>query len=373
MVNLQLVGYIKQNVSQGYGLSQLKDFLVTHGYNPYEVIEAVKYVSQEMPQVNHVDTNQPVLPTEVAPDNQVPVSNPLPPKEPIPSTVPLQPEPIRPPMPTNEKATILQDGIKPIPLKKIPPRLKQQQVPITERENNNPLPPKEPIPRVLPLQQEPIRPMPTNVQMQNDVNPIKPIPLKPKPIIKPWPEITEARMIEENHGLNPNFIGVDNRKMPMKEKIGGKDGFEDKEQSKDGKPDTDLDDAKSLNKEAVGIERRNPIIISLLFIITVGIYSLFWLISTTKELRDNSDSAPSPWLLLLMLVPGVNIVVLLVYYWKYAQGLNELTGVSVGSLFALFILLFPVGMILAQIELNKKSEKTQMEARKMDMEIESIK
>jgi hypothetical protein len=87
----------------------------------------------------------------------------------------------------------------------------------------------------------------------------------------------------------------------------------------------------------------------------MGIYGIYWLVSTTNELRRNTRSAPNPWFLLLFLIPLVNIVIMIFYFWKYSSAINELTGFSKIGLFLLLILIAPVGMILSQIELNKKA------------------
>ena len=86
-----------------------------------------------------------------------------------------------------------------------------------------------------------------------------------------------------------------------------------------------------------------------------GIYGLYWIVSTTNELKRNTQSAPNPWLLLLMLIPFVNFIVILIYYWKYSKAINELSGFSAGLMFVLWLFISPVGMIIAQIQLNKKA------------------
>ncbi|MBW2982117.1 DUF4234 domain-containing protein [Candidatus Woesearchaeota archaeon] len=105
----------------------------------------------------------------------------------------------------------------------------------------------------------------------------------------------------------------------------------------------------------IGIKRRNPFLVFLFSFITAGVYYIYWLASTTNELRKNSMSAPNPWLILLFFVPFVNIIVSLIYYWKYSKAVNEITGFSTGGLFVLWIFFWPIAMILSQIELNKNA------------------
>ena len=104
-----------------------------------------------------------------------------------------------------------------------------------------------------------------------------------------------------------------------------------------------------------GIKKRNPWLVLLFSVITFGIYAMFWLVFTTNELRKNTKSAPNPWLLVLMFIPIVNIIVMFIYFWKYSKAINELTGFSTTTLFLLLVLIGPVAMPIAQIELNKKA------------------
>ncbi len=100
-------------------------------------------------------------------------------------------------------------------------------------------------------------------------------------------------------------------------------------------------------------KQRKAGIVLLLSIITFGIYGIVWLVKTTKELRHNTETAPKPSTLWLFLIPVVNFVVPFIYFWKYSAAINELTGFSKGGLFALWIFLGPVAMIVSQVQLNK--------------------
>ena len=113
---------------------------------------------------------------------------------------------------------------------------------------------------------------------------------------------------------------------------------------------------KSMSSKASGIKRRNPFLIILFSVITLGIYSIFWLVYTTNELKKNTQSAPNPLLLFLLLIPFVNIIIMFIYYWKYSKAINELTEFNALALFLLWVFVGPVGMIISQIELNKKAE-----------------
>ncbi|MAF34534.1 hypothetical protein CMO91_01685 [Candidatus Woesearchaeota archaeon] len=102
-----------------------------------------------------------------------------------------------------------------------------------------------------------------------------------------------------------------------------------------------------------GFKHRNPALVLLFSIITAGIYSIYWLASTTHELKTQTELAPSPYLLILFVIPFVNIIALIVYFWKYGKALHEVTGFSAIGMLVLMLFVFPVGQVLAQVQLNK--------------------
>ena len=106
---------------------------------------------------------------------------------------------------------------------------------------------------------------------------------------------------------------------------------------------------------AGGIKKRNPFLVLVFSIITLGIYGLYWIVSTTHELQRTTSSAPKAWWIILMFIPIVNIIVMFIYYWKYSKAVNELTGFSTVGLFLLWIFISPVAMILTQMQLNQKA------------------
>jgi len=103
------------------------------------------------------------------------------------------------------------------------------------------------------------------------------------------------------------------------------------------------------------VKYRNVVLVIVFSIITLGIYAVYWLVSTTNELRRMTSSAPNPWFLLLMLVPIANIIVLFWYYWKYSKAIGEISDFDPVLLFVLWVIIEPVAMIIAQIQLNKKA------------------
>ncbi len=98
---------------------------------------------------------------------------------------------------------------------------------------------------------------------------------------------------------------------------------------------------------------RSPVAVFILTIITFGLYWIYWLYSTTKELQDYDKEAPHPGLIFLFFIPFVNIVVAIIYYWKYAKSINKVTGFDTWGMFLLMVLIPSIGMIIAQIEFNR--------------------
>jgi DNA-binding transcriptional MerR regulator len=113
---------------------------------------------------------------------------------------------------------------------------------------------------------------------------------------------------------------------------------------------------ESKSSEVKGIKRRNPAKVILLYLLTFGIYGIFWLVHTSTELNNNTKSAPKPKDMLLFLIPFANFIFMIIFFLKYSRAINELTGFNDINLFLFFIFLGPVGMIIAQGELNKKAD-----------------
>jgi hypothetical protein len=98
---------------------------------------------------------------------------------------------------------------------------------------------------------------------------------------------------------------------------------------------------------------RSPAAVFILTIITFGLYWIYWLATTTSELRKYDKEAPHPGLIFLFFIPFVNFIVAIIYYWKYAKSINKVTGFDTVGMFLLMVLIPSIGMIIAQIEFNR--------------------
>ena len=103
------------------------------------------------------------------------------------------------------------------------------------------------------------------------------------------------------------------------------------------------------------VKYRNPVFVIVFTIITLGIYGIYWLVSTTKELRRMTPLAPDPLALFLLLIAILQIFVWIWYAWKYSAAVEEVSGVQAILLFLFWIIFPPVSMIITQVELNKKA------------------
>jgi hypothetical protein len=94
---------------------------------------------------------------------------------------------------------------------------------------------------------------------------------------------------------------------------------------------------------------RSPVAVLLLPIITLGIYSLVWLVKTKREMNELvTPKVPTTW---LMIVPIANFV----YLWKFSAAVTQVTkgAAGQGTAFALMLLLGPIGQAVVQSWLNK--------------------
>lgn len=72
-------------------------------------------------------------------------------------------------------------------------------------------------------------------------------------------------------------------------------------------------------------------------ILTLGIYGIYWLVSTKGELNERGAKIPSA---LLIIVPLVNIY----WYWKYYEGAEQVTTGKVNA-----VLMFVLGFFVTPL------------------------
>lgn len=104
------------------------------------------------------------------------------------------------------------------------------------------------------------------------------------------------------------------------------------------------------------IQRRNMWKQVLLFIVTLGIYGVYWFYVTSKEMvaYKGLDGSPGLWTVLL-LVPFVSLYSL----WKQSKAVEAVTDGKYQAIlmFILWIFFEPAVWFITQSELNKLADK----------------
>ncbi|MCJ7478626.1 MAG: DUF4234 domain-containing protein [Candidatus Nanohaloarchaeota archaeon QJJ-7] len=98
------------------------------------------------------------------------------------------------------------------------------------------------------------------------------------------------------------------------------------------------------------VEQRNPILVVLFTLITLGVYGIYWFYMTSQELIEETgqDSSAVLWLIGL-LIPLVNFLVI----WKYTAAVENASGEHSGPLlFVLWVVFMPAAQYLVQSDIN---------------------
>jgi hypothetical protein len=96
------------------------------------------------------------------------------------------------------------------------------------------------------------------------------------------------------------------------------------------------------------MQRRDPLMVAFLSLITFGIYGLVWYVKTKNEMNAKGAEVPTAW---LIIIPILNLL----WLWEFCQGVEMVTnkGLSGAMAFLLLIFLSPVGVYIIQDALNK--------------------
>jgi Domain of unknown function (DUF4234) len=103
------------------------------------------------------------------------------------------------------------------------------------------------------------------------------------------------------------------------------------------------------------VKRRDMLVQVFLFVITFGIYGIYWFYQTSiemKELAGDPDASPGLWTVLLFIPP-------LTFYshYKYADLFEDISDEELNRwiLFILWIVFAPAVWFIVQTELNRKA------------------
>lgn len=96
------------------------------------------------------------------------------------------------------------------------------------------------------------------------------------------------------------------------------------------------------------IKRRNPALVLVFSIITLGIYGIYWAVKTKEEINSLGASIPTAF---LVIVPIANIY----FFYKYAAGFSKYVRRDKNKIlwFLLLLFLLPAMLVFVQVELNK--------------------
>ena len=98
----------------------------------------------------------------------------------------------------------------------------------------------------------------------------------------------------------------------------------------------------------VNIKKRNPALVIIFSILTLGIYLIYWFVQTKEEMKLLGADIPSAWLLI---VPIGNVYLL----YKYCEGFSDFVKRDkMGVVWFIVAFTFPAVLpVIIQVELNK--------------------
>ncbi|VVB77129.1 Uncharacterised protein [uncultured archaeon] len=100
------------------------------------------------------------------------------------------------------------------------------------------------------------------------------------------------------------------------------------------------------------MEHRELAFVLIMLIITIGIYGIYWLVKTRREMVDRGADIPTTF---LIIIPIVNIF----YIYKWSMGAAEVTRSDDAFgyiVFLLWLVLFPAAFLVAQDKFNAVKE-----------------
>jgi hypothetical protein len=98
----------------------------------------------------------------------------------------------------------------------------------------------------------------------------------------------------------------------------------------------------------MNIKKRNPALVIIFSIITLGIYFIYWLVQVKKEMNSLGANIPTAW---FIIVPIGNMYLL----YKYCEGFSQYVKKdNMGVMWTVLALTCPpVVPVIIQVELNK--------------------
>lgn len=99
------------------------------------------------------------------------------------------------------------------------------------------------------------------------------------------------------------------------------------------------------------MNKRSPVAVFFLSLVTCGIYGIVWYVQTKDEMNARGADIPTAWWLI---IPILNIIWLV----KWAGGVEKVTnrGMSTGVAFLLVFFLGAIGMAIIQSKFNEVAD-----------------
>jgi len=105
------------------------------------------------------------------------------------------------------------------------------------------------------------------------------------------------------------------------------------------------------------VKERNPILVILFTVLSCGIYGMYWMYDTSRELNEKGvlEYTPGKMLLFLLLAGCTCGITGFIALWKYSEAIEKLSkGEKTKAMLFILALFFAPGFYyLAQAELNK--------------------
>ena len=105
---------------------------------------------------------------------------------------------------------------------------------------------------------------------------------------------------------------------------------------------------RGVRPRMASVENRDWIVVIILSIVTLGVYLVYWIVTTKNEMVNMGADIPTAWFLI---IPLANLY----FAWKYAMGVEFISNRSTEGIlvFILAIVFFPAVIYLTQTELNR--------------------
>jgi len=93
------------------------------------------------------------------------------------------------------------------------------------------------------------------------------------------------------------------------------------------------------------VKNMNPLLVIVLFLVTFGIFPIYWFYKNKVELNSKGADIPTMWLWLLCVIPIVNIIVILFWMYKFMEGFVKVTKSDANPI------LYTIGMCVPLVNL----------------------